>query len=548
MVHRRPAAVVAAALLVVVACLVARPGTVAADEPTDPAAKAAIGDAAAVAASLADGYRKGTLDVWAARLYQDLRTEAGERAALRTETEAAFPAPRTGVAAYFAARVADRKDYETLLNRCFGAVDQPGAVMLDLGWNALATERLPVALALVPKVRRALPDHEEATLFDATVQRAQGNVEGAVRTLASFVASHPDAFEARRAWAHALAAAGRRPDALGVLDEGLKRMRAAPLLVARAAIFLEMRDLAAAQAALDEVKQTGRPALRAEAAALRAAVRLANRDVPGALTAVEEGLKISPVSAVALRAKARCQELAGRPAEALAALDAAIALRPGWAALYADRGAVYLRNRQVKEARKALTEAKRRDADDPAVALLLGALAEEDADWSVAEKLYRGILRNDPDHLDARRMLAGVILLLGRLDQADEEAQAVLAHDPKDAVSWFVRGRVAYRQDRWDEALAYFDKSIAADPTYPLPHCGKGWVYEQQDKLDDAKKSFEAAVAADPKMPLPHRDLAELLEELSDFGVAAKHYRLYLELGGADPDEDVKHAVERLSK
>lgn len=544
--RRRPAALVAATILACAVAVAAR--AVRADEPADPAARAAVGDAAAVVTSLADAYRKGTLDVWTARLYQDLRLEAGDRAALRTDTEAAFPAPRTGLPGYLFARVADRKDYEILLNRCFGSVAEPGAVMLDLGWNALATERLPVALALVPKLRRALPDHEEAVLFDATVMRAQGNVEGAVRALASYVASHPDAFEARRAWAHALAAAGRRPDALGVLDEGLKRLRAAPLLVGRAAIQLELRDLAAAQASLDEVKATGRPALRAEAAALRAAVRLAHRDVPGALAAAEEGLKASPVSAIALRAKARALELAGRPAEALAALDAAIAARPAWAALYADRGAVYLRNRQVKEARKALLEAKRRDSDDPDVALLLGALAEEDADWSVAEKLYRGILRADPDHLDARRMLAGVVLLLGRLDLADEEAQTVLARDPKDAVAWFVRGRVAYRQDRWDEALAYFDKSIEADPTYPLPHCGKGWVYEQQDKLDDAKKAYEAAVAADPKMPLPHRDLAELLEELSDFGVAAKHYRLYLELGGADPDEDVKHAVERLSK
>lgn len=547
MLHRRPAAVVVGALLVA-ACLAVPSRPLSADEPTDPAAKAAVGDAAAVVTSLAEGYRKGTVDVWAARLYQDLRTEAGERTALRAETEAAFPMPRAGLGAYLVARLAERKEVEAVLNRCLGGAPEPGAVLLDLGWNALLTERLPVALALVPKVRRALPDHEEATLFDATVQRAQGNVEGAVRTLASYVASHPDAFEARRAWAHALAAAGRRPDALGVLDEGLKRLRAAPLLVARASIFLDMRDLAAAQASLDDVKQTGRPALRAEAASLRGALRLAHRDLPGALAAVEEGLKACPGSVVALRTKARALELSGRPAEALAALDAAIALRPGWAALHADRGAVYLRNRQVKEARKALVEAKRRDADDPAVALLLGALAEEDADWSVAEKLYRGILRTDPDHHDARRMLAGVVLLLGRLDQADEEAQAVLARDPKDAVAWFVRGRVAYRQDRWDEALAYFDKSIAADPTYPLPHCGKGWVYEQQDKLDDAKKAYEAAVAADPKMPLPHRDLAELLEELSDFGVAVRHYRLYLELGGADPDEDVKHAVERLSK
>lgn|GEM_PF-2848584 len=528
--------------------LVVASGVAGADEPADPAVRVAVGEAAPVIASLGEGYRKATLDVWTARLYQDLRLEAGERAALRAETEAAFPEPRTAVAAYLTARLAERKDVEALVARCVASLPEPGAALLDLGWNALATERLPAALAVVPKVRRAVPDREETALFEAAVARMQGNVEAAVRLLASFVASHPDALEARRAWAHALAAAGRRPDAVGVLDEGLKRVRAAPLLVGRAAVFLDMHDLPAAKAALDEVKATGRPALRGEAGALRAAVLLAGRDVAGALAAVEDGLKAAPGSVVALRAKARCLELSGKPADAIARLDEAIALRPGWAALYADRGAVYLRARQLKEARKALGEARKRDAADPAVALLLGALAEEDGDWSVAEKLYRGILRTDADHLDARRMLAGVVLLLGRLDQADQEAATVLDRDPKDPVAWFVRGRVAYRQDRWDDALAHFDKSIAADPAYPLPHCGKGWVYEQQDKLDDAKKAYEAAVAADPKMPLPHRDLAELLEELSDPGVALKQYRLYLELGGADPDEDVQHAVERLSK
>jgi tetratricopeptide (TPR) repeat protein len=81
---------------------------------------------------------------------------------------------------------------------------------------------------------------------------------------------------------------------------------------------------------------------------------------------------------------------------------------------------------------------------------------------------------------------------------------------------------------------------------------GRGWVLEEQDKRPEALKAYEQAVQADPKLALPHRYLAELLDtgedKEKDKKSALAHFKAYLDLGGEDPDEDVKHAVERLSK
>jgi tetratricopeptide (TPR) repeat protein len=137
---------------------------------------------------------------------------------------------------------------------------------------------------------------------------------------------------------------------------------------------------------------------------------------------------------------------------------------------------------------------------------------------------------------------------MGRLDSADEHSKWIRERYPKDPEAWAMAGRVALAKDLFDEALAFFQKSVEADPTYAIGHMGRGWVLEEQTKDEEARKAYEAAVAADPRLPLPHRYLAELLEDLGEPNGALEHYRAYLDLGGKDPDEDVRHSVERLSK
>lgn len=522
--------------------------TVRAEDAKDPFARVRCGDAAPVVPSLCEGYKKGTLDPWTARLYQDLRLEAGEKAALVDETKAAFPEPRAPMGQWLLARLSEKKDLDFALQRVLPSMADPTPAILDQGWAALACDKLPHATALVARVRKLAAGREEAALYEARVLEANGDRSAGQRVLAAFCAAHLDAIDARRAWSEMLAADHHRGDAVAVIDEALARGRTTPLLISRAALAIEFHDLEMAKRCLDEAKDGGRPMLRAEALALRSALRLASKDLPGADASAEEALKACARSPQALRAKARSLEAAGKYTEAVRRLDAAIDIEPTWARLYVDRGAALAKSGQAREAKKSLMEAKKRDADDLEAVLFLGVLAEDEGDWAAAEKAYRTVIKADGDHLLAHRMLAGTLFVLAKLEQADVEAGWVLDRDPKDSAAWFMRGRVALRQDRYDDALVAFKKATEGDPSYGLGPLGTGWTYEAQNKTDEAKKAYEAAIAADPKLALAHRYLAELLEDLADPSGALKHYKAYLDLGGDDPDEDVRHSVERLTK
>lgn len=514
----------------------------------DPFQRCAAGDAPGTLAALVDAYRGGKIDVRAARLYQDLRLEAGERAALVEETRAAFPEPRSIFGQYLLARIVPRKELDAAIQRLLPSLAEPGYGLLDQAWAAIGSDNVPHATALLPRVKKLVGDFEETVLFEARLLDTTGDRVGAERVLAAWCASHADAVDARKAWIEELLSLRRVGDAAAAAEQGLGRVRAPAFLAARASVALAALDTKAAKALLDEAKDGGRPAVRAEVKALRAATALAARDVKVAQAEAEAGVAISPVSVPALRALARALEVAGKHAEALERLDAALDLRPGFAPLLADRGLVLHALGQDREAKRALAEARKKDPGHLDALLYQGVLAEDDGDWVGAEKAYRALLKIDSEHVEAHRMLGGVLFSMGKVEPAGAEAAWIEERFPLDANAWFLTGRVELKSDRFDEALAAFDKSVACDSKYALGHMGRGWVLEEQARPDDAKKAYGAAIAADPELAIPHRYLAELLEELGDQPEAAKHYKAYLDLGGADPDEDVKHAVERLSK
>ena len=519
-----------------------------ADDAADAFGKVDRGDVVQALSVLREPYRRAASDVWAARLYQDLRLEAGERDALVDETKAGWPEPRGPVGQYLVARLADRKDVDTLLQRVTPLLPDPLPSLYDQAWIAIATDHLPHAAGLLPRFKKAAPAREETALIEGRLLEAQGDRSAAERALAAFAAAHPEASEVRALWASMLIALRRHADAVAIADEALARARTPSALVARASIAVSMHEFDRAVKLLDEAGDRGRPALRAEAHALRAAMRLCAREYDAADAEAEAALKASPSSPEALRTKARGLELTGHAAEALQRLDAALALRPTWGRLYLEKAMVLKGMSDPKASRRALAEAKKRDPDLLEAVLQLGVLEEESGDWVAAEKAYRGVLKIDADHREAHRMLAGVYLSTGKLDAADEQAKWIQARFPTDPEAWTTSGRVAWKQDRFDDALAAFAKALEADPKYALAHLGRGWVLEDQDKRDEALKAYEQATAADPKLPLPHRYWAELLETGEDKKNALVHYKAYLDLGGEDPDEDVKHAVERLSK
>ena len=78
-------------------------------------------------------------------------------------------------------------------------------------------------------------------------------------------------------------------------------------------------------------------------------------------------------------------------------------------------------------------------------------------------------------------------------------------------------------------------------------HFDLGKIFDDRGEFEAAKQEYEAAIARDENMPWPHIYLAEIWDDIDGEPVPAlKHYKLYLELGGPDPEKTVEKRIEQL--
>jgi tetratricopeptide (TPR) repeat protein len=177
----------------------------------------------------------------------------------------------------------------------------------------------------------------------------------------------------------------------------------------------------------------------------------------------------------------------------------------------ADAGlAVRLRAEQaVSTSRDALTRTiaegraqLMRDPDDAGTAVTLAdALLRHTrvtghAGLSVeAGDVLRGVLRDDPDSYEARRMLGSVYLSLHRFRDALREATACLTVRPDDAFVLGVLGDAHLELGEYDQAFAAFDRMNQAKPT-AASYARASYARELQGDLVEATRFMQMALEA----------------------------------------------------
>jgi predicted Zn-dependent protease len=75
-----------------------------------------------------------------------------------------------------------------------------------------------------------------------------------------------------------------------------------------------------------------------------------------------------------------------------------------------------------------------------------------------AEKWMRRAIEIDPDYLEARATLGGMLLDKGALDESIRQLNAVVERDPKHALAWYLLA----------QALSYTSKAQASGAVEPL--------------------------------------------------------------------------------
>ena len=89
----------------------------------------------------------------------------------------------------------------------------------------------------------------------------------------------------------------------------------------------------------------------------------------------------------------------------------------------------------------------------------------------------------------------------GRLDEADEVLDGILATAPEEPAAVHQKGIVAFRRGSAREAVTAMERSIALAPSAALFHRNICEVYRALGRFDDALAAGERAVALDPADP-----------------------------------------------
>ena len=229
---------------------------------------------------------------------------------------------------------------------------------------------------------------------------------------------------------------------------------------------------------------------------------------PGDLVKAEKDLSravfIDPKFAEAHYALALLYSRKNLPAKARGRLTYALDLRPEYyapiAALATDAAAAKNRGEAIDLAARALA-IRPWDID---MRLLLGAQLWEDGDVDGAFLELGRIVKIDPDHLPARRLLVLVHATKGNGAELAAQLEAIVRLDPDDRPARLDLGAAYWSLGRDGEAIKVYESIVRDDPRQLQALKFLGDIYRKRGDILVAIGWYEKALKANKNDPRPY--------------------------------------------
>ena len=157
-----------------------------------------------------------------------------------------------------------------------------------------------------------------------------------------------------------------------------------------------------------------------------------------------------------------------------------------------------------------------------------------------------GMLRQEPDNLDVRRLLGRIYVRLigetqqGRINEemlrrATEQYRKITEKDPKDSEAWLMLGRLYRIAQNSLEAEKAYQKVLELDPKNEYALSGLATVYADLGDTNSALAMWRRLSEVDPN-PRTLRALAGAYEQMRDYASAVETMRRAAQLAPQDGD------------
>ena len=131
-----------------------------------------------------------------------------------------------------------------------------------------------------------------------------------------------------------------------------------------------------------------------------------------------------------------------------------------------------------------------------------------------AERIYREVLQQQPNHFDALHQLGLIALQAGHTEQAVELIGKAIALKQDFADAYYNRGIALRNLKRPAEAVASYDKAIVLKPDYAGTHYNRGNALRDLKRPLEALASYDSAIALKPDHAEAHYNRGITLQQL----------------------------------
>jgi tetratricopeptide (TPR) repeat protein len=142
-----------------------------------------------------------------------------------------------------------------------------------------------------------------------------------------------------------------------------------------------------------------------------------------------------------------------------------------------------------------------------------------------AEQLYREVLRQNPDQVDALRLLGLLVLGASRAEEAEQLLRRAVAIAPDFTAAWLDLGRVLKELDYYPDAIDSFEHAAALEPDNPVAHSLLAGALSAAGRVQDAIHAHERALALRADHPASLIGLAHLMKTVGNTEQAIVSYR-----------------------
>lgn len=218
----------------------------------------------------------------------------------------------------------------------------------------------------------------------------------------------------------------------------------------------------------------------------------------------------------------------GRPDDAVLSFRRALELNPAFDAAQMKLGRTLLglgretEARQVFESFVRQTPHRQRLAD--------AAELHRNGNYKEAEKIYREILREDPENVSALRLLAMLAMKVEHYRDAAVILKQVVTMAPDFRGAWIDLGHAQTELHELDDAIETMKHAIALDPASHGGYIGLANALARSSKTEEAVAAYEKAIERRPDLAGSWLGLGNVLKTLGRPEEAIAAYRKGIEI------------------